>query len=155
MSALFIAYSFKEQFFEFGANLRAELIPHSGKEDPDQITFTARVDGHFLIEAMVNGYTVKFIFDTGATDVMLTRRDAARIGLKFSDLSFDKIYLTANGAVKGAPVKLHTITIGPIGLKNVRASVNGSKMKYSLLGMSFLSSIGGYEVVGDKLTLKR
>ena len=70
-------------------------------------------------------------------------------------LSFDRIFQTVNGTVRGASVKLGQIKIGPIELNDVRASVNGAAMKTSLLGMSFLSRIGGYEVAGDKLVLKR
>ena len=70
-------------------------------------------------------------------------------------LVFDKIYHTANGVVRAASVRLIMVQIGPIEISNVRASVNSVSMSSSLLGMSFLSRIGGYEVLGNKLTLKR
>ena len=98
---------------------------------------------------------IKFLIDTGASDVVLNPSDAVRLGFNLKQLSFDKIYNTANGIVRGAPVKLGRVKIGPIEITNVRASVNGADMVTSLLGMSFLSRIGGYEVVGDRLTLKR
>ena len=104
--------------------------------------------------ALVDGVKIKFLVDTGATDVVLNSGDAMRLGLNFKQLSFDKIYQTANGIVRGAPVKLGRVKIGPIEITNVRASVNGADMTNSLLGMSFLSRIGGYEVIGDRLTLK-
>ncbi|MEE3000504.1 MAG: TIGR02281 family clan AA aspartic protease [Pseudomonadota bacterium] len=75
--------------------------------------------------------------------------------LNLTNYPFDKVYQTTNGIVRGAPVKLNKVTIGPIVATDVRASVNGMEMTSSLLGMSFLSSIRGYEVVGDTLTLKR
>ena len=154
-SLLFIGYNLKDEFQDFGSRLKAELIPHSGRQSADQIEFKAQIGGHFVIEAQVDGFEVRFLVDTGASDVILTPRDARKIGFESKNLSFDKIYRTANGIVRGAPIKLGWIKIGPVELNNVRASINGSEMTNSLLGMSFLSNIGGYEVVGDKLTLKR
>ena len=74
--------------------------------------------------------------------------------MNLTNYPFDKVYQTANGIVRGAPVKLNKVTIGPIVATDVRASVDGMEMTSSLLGMSFLSSIRSYEVVGDTLTLK-
>ena len=65
------------------------------------------------------------------------------------------MYHTANGMVHAASVRLKMVKIGPIEISNVRASVNSVSMSSSLLGISFLSRIGGYEVLGNKLTLKR
>ena len=75
--------------------------------------------------------------------------------LNLTNYPFDKVYQTGNGIVRGAPVKLNKVTIGPIVATYVRASVNGMEMTTSLLEMSILSSIWGYEVVGDTLTLKK
>ena len=57
--------------------------------------------------------------------------------------------------IRGAPVRLLRITIGPIELDDVRASVNEAPMKHSLLGMSFLERLSGYEVAHETLTLRR
>ena len=62
-------------------------------------------------------------------------------------------YSTANGIGRGAPVRLDRIMLGPIDLVNVRASINEAAMDRSLLGMSFLNRIGGYQVRGEVLTL--
>ena len=57
--------------------------------------------------------------------------------------------------MRASAVRRKMVKIGPIEISNVRASVNSVSMSSSLLGMSFLSRIGGYEVLGNKLTLKR
>ena len=144
----------KDDFIDFGAKLKAELVPHSGNKIGNKIEFKSQRGGHFVVAGLVDGVKIKFLVDTGATDVVLNSGDAMRLGLNFKQLSFDKIYQTANGIVRGAPVKLGRVKIGPIEITNVRASVNGADMTNSLLGMSFLSRIGGYEVIGDRLTLK-
>ena len=73
----------------------------------------------------------------------------------FSRLFFDRVYRTANGTVRGAAVRLGRVKIGPIKLKDVRASVNGAPMTTSLLGMKFLGWFGSYKVTADNLTLRR
>ena len=152
---LFIGYSLKDNLIDLGAKLKSELLPFSGRIIGSKIEFRARRDGHFIVKAAVDGSEIKFLIDTGASDVMLTSNDASRLGIDLKQLVFDKIYQTANGSIRVASIELGSIKIGPIEVFNVRASVNNVGMTISLLGMSFLSRIGGYEVVGDKLILKR
>ena len=154
-SVLFIGYSLRDEAVDFGRKLKAELLPHQGIVGEQHITFRARAGGHFVVAANVDGVEIRFLVDTGATSVVLNPQDAKRLGFDLKRLSFDRFFQTANGTVRAAPVKLGRISVGPIELKDVRASVNGAAMTNSLLGMSFLSRISGYEVVGDKLNLKR
>ena len=114
----------------------------------------AGLGGHFVVEIEVNGIAIRFLVDTGASDVILSPADAARLGFNLSDLRYIRTYRTANGIVQGAPVRLDRVAVGPIALTNVRASVNGAPMRRSLLGMSFLSRLSGYEVRDDRLTLR-
>ena len=64
------------------------------------------------------------------------------------------LYRTANGMVRAAPVKIKRMTVGPVTLENVRASVNRADAIRSLLGMSFLGRLSGYEVRGDRMILR-
>jgi aspartyl protease family protein len=57
--------------------------------------------------------------------------------------------------MRGAPIVLDSVAIGPIDVRNVDASVAESDLQISLLGMSFLSRLSGYQVSGDGLTLKQ
>ncbi len=57
--------------------------------------------------------------------------------------------------MRGAPVRLGEIVLGPIRLTDVVASVNEAPMGSSLLGMTFLGRLGGYEVRDDTLTLSQ
>jgi len=85
--------------------------------------------------------------------VVLSPADARRLGFDPDTLDFSKVYRTANGTVYGAPVRLRSLTIGSIRIDNVRASVNGAEMSRSLLGMSFLERLSGYEVTAGSLIL--
>ncbi len=86
---------------------------------------------------------------------MLSPADARRLGFDLGRLAFTEYYATANGTVRGAPIRLDEIVVGPIRLTNLRASVNEAAMDTSLLGMSFLNRLDSYEVRGDTLTLRR
>jgi len=150
---LVIAYSFKD---ELGPRLLGELVPQRGVANPDgSVTFRAGADGHFHVEARINGTRLRLLVDTGASQVVLSPADARRLGFDLADLDFHHLSETANGPVTGAPVTLREVAVGEVRLGDVAASVNGAEMSESLLGMSFLSRLSGFEVRGDKLTLRQ
>jgi len=148
-------YSFRNDFKAVGNRMMFELVPHRGQVVDNRITFRARESGHFVVEAEVDGTALRFMVDTGASDVVLSPADAQRLGFDLSTLKFTRTYQTANGTVSGAPVKLRRMIVGPIEMRDVRASVNGAPMNSSLLGMSFLERLTGYEVTNSTLTLIR
>ncbi|MEQ8228627.1 MAG: TIGR02281 family clan AA aspartic protease [Rhodospirillales bacterium] len=151
---LLLGYSFRGEFMALGDRMVGELLPHRAAQGPGgSVTIRAGDHGHFVAEARVNGVAIRFLVDTGASEVVLSPRDAERLGFDLDKLAFNRTYQTANGTVTGAPVRLEEIRIGSITVKDVRASVNGAEMKRSLLGMSYLGRLGGYRVEDDRLTL--
>ena len=130
------------------------LDPAQGVESAGAVTYHANRSGHFVIAAEVEGEPVLFLVDTGASDVVLSPADAARLGFDLNTLDYSNRYRTANGIGQGAPVVLAQVALGPIRLDDVQASVNLAAMDVSLLGMSFLSRLAGYEVAGERLTLR-
>jgi aspartyl protease family protein len=151
---LLLAYTFRDEAAAVGNRLLGELMPRSGIEQGGAMTFRAGPDGHFSVEADVDGARVDFLVDTGASDVVLSPRDAQRIGIDPATLSYTRIYGTANGTVQGAPVRLKRVRIGTIVMDDVPASVNAAPMDRSLLGMSFLGRLSGYSVENGVLTLR-
>ena len=77
------------------------------------------------------------------------------LGIDTAGLDFRHVSETANGPVSGAPVTLREVAVGNVRLADVAASVNGAEMSESLLGMTFLSRLSGFEVSGDRLTLRQ
>jgi len=153
-AVLVVGYSFRDQVSYVAERVKADMVPGSGfDETANEVSFRAGSDGHFQIVATVDGVEVLFLVDTGASDVVLTPADARRLGFDPARLTYSDTYGTANGLVRGAPVRLERVTVGPVSVGNVRASVNEAPMERSLLGMSFLNRIGGYQVRGDVLTL--
>jgi aspartyl protease family protein len=153
---LVIGYSYRDVFVEIRSRVVGELLPEQGvAQGSDAISFRSRSDGHFRVEALVDGVRVRFLVDTGASDVVLSPADARRLGFDPDRLEYTRIYETANGEGRGAPVMLRELELGPIRLVELPASINEAPMSSSLLGMSFLNRLSGYEVRGGTLTLWR
>lgn len=110
-------------------------------------------DGHFYVNLKVNNKNVKFMIDTGASDMVMNKEDAKRVGINLEDLSFNRIYQTANGKTLGASVLFEVVEINGVLFYDVPASINNSKMGTSLLGMRFLRNFKRYEFYQDKLIL--
>ncbi|MRU14406.1 TIGR02281 family clan AA aspartic protease [Roseovarius sp. A21] len=123
--------------------------------DTGQIELPRAPDGHYYLTAEVNGEPVRFVVDTGATQIVLTKDDARRAGLNVDDLVYLGRANTANGEVRTAPVRLDRFTIGPIEDWDVRAVVNDGVMDGSLLGMEYLQRFSSVEIGGGKLILTR
>ncbi len=130
------------------------LAPAKPSITGEGVVINRRLDGHFWVEAEVEGVSILFIIDTGATNVVLSPDDARKIGMRVDDLNFSQATSTANGIGAAAPVRLRDIAIGTIVVSDVSASVNGADMNASLLGMSFLNQLSGFSVDGERLTLK-
>jgi len=120
-----------------------------------QIEVPKGADNHFRLTLIINGVPIEFLVDTGASQVVLTQADAARVGLNPDDLPYIGTAFTANGEVATAPVRLDTVELGNLRDTRVRASVNSGDMDTSLLGMSYLSRFESIEIRRDTLILSR
>lgn len=120
-----------------------------------QISVPRQPDGHYYLTLALNGENIRFVVDTGASDMVLTKKDARRIGLDVDALNFIGTASTANGTVRTAPVRLSTVRLGDVTDTDVYASVNGGDMDGSLLGMGYLERWGRIEISGGELRLTR
>jgi aspartyl protease family protein len=144
---LTLAYSFKDR-------ITAVILPSKAIKENGHLVFLKSSDGHFHVDAIVNGAKIRFIVDTGATDLVLSPEDAGKIGYKLSELKYDRLYVTANGMVKAASILITSIEIGGVQFRDVDASINSAPMQSSLLGMSFLERLEYYKFQDDQLILK-
>lgn len=120
----------------------------------DELVVPPGPNGHFLVDATVNGVAVRFLVDTGASAVTLTAEDARRLGLRPDSLDYTTRFQTANGEILTAPVTLREIRIGDLELEDVPSTVTRAPLGVSLLGMTFLTRLAGYEVGEEGLTLR-
>jgi aspartyl protease family protein len=111
-------------------------------------------DGHFYVDAEVNGQLVHFLVDTGASSVVLTMADAKHVGLPFSSDQFRVIARGASGDVSGQIMKIGRVAIGRKEAFDVEGAVVAEGLDVSLLGQSFLSRIGTLVIDGDKMVLR-
>lgn len=112
-------------------------------------------DGHYYLDLDIDGISVRFVIDTGASDVVLTKADAKRIGIDVENLFYGDIANTANGEVRTARVRLQNVRLGEIVDLTVGASVNEGEMGTSLLGMTYLQRYSKIELGGGKMVLRR
>lgn len=119
------------------------------------ITTPRAPDGHYYLTLVINDVALPFVVDTGATDLVLSMADAARVGLDVENLAFLGVANTANGQTRTATVRLEEVRLGDVTDRSVRAVVNQGEMNGSLLGMNYLQKYGRIEIAGNALTLTR
>ena len=121
--------------------------------EPRETVLEREANGHFYVDAKVNGELVHFIVDTGATGVALTEEDARRVGLAFSPSEFEYVGEGAAGPVRGKLVTIDTIEVDGKTVEDVSGAVlQGGDL--SLLGQSYLSRMGEVQMRGEYMVLR-
>ncbi|WP_071674965.1 retropepsin-like aspartic protease family protein [Nioella nitratireducens] len=123
--------------------------------DSGEVVVPRSFDGHYYLTLDINGAPIRFMIDTGATDMVLTPQDAARAGLDMRGLSYTNRAMTANGMVQTAAVRLEQVSVGQMTDRYVPAVVNGSPMQESLLGMSYLNRFNRIAIENGRMVLAR
>ena len=138
------------------SDIQDDLFAHQTRfDDQGTITIPRSLDGHYNLTLDVNGVPTEFVVDTGATQIVLSQKDADKLGLNPDELTYFGRALTANGEVRTAPVRLDTVAIGPYNDLNLPAVVNAGDLGQSLLGMNYLQRWSRIEISDGKLTLSR
>lgn len=105
--------------------------------------------GHYWIAGSVNGQSVQFLVDTGATSVALNDGQARRLGIDYRVSGQPLAVNTASGTTRGWSVKLDRVKVGDLEVLGVEAVVlEGNSPTEALLGMSFLNRVGWREEQG-------
>jgi aspartyl protease family protein len=103
-----------------------------------QVVLQSDSRGHFIQSGTINGKTIEYMVDTGASTVAIGRSDADRIGLDYKSAARVQMG-TANGVALGWRLKLDSVRIGDVEVMNVEATITPQPMPYVLLGNNFLS----------------
>jgi clan AA aspartic protease (TIGR02281 family) len=119
------------------------------QDGPTEITRAS--DGLFYVNGRVNGQMVRFVVDTGATVVVLTPTDAARVGIRAATGGGTARIQTVSGTSAMQWVKLDQISIAGRHVSQIDAAIVHEGMKVSLLGQNALSELGPMTLDGDRL----
>ena len=138
---------------ESGSSARpAASAQQSARQSTNTIVYSTDDRGHVIVNAAVNGRPVKMLVDMAASLVTLTPEDARAAGLTRGELVYSARVSTANGVARMAPIKLREVRIDQLSVYDVPAAVI-ENLNISLLGMSFLNLLQGYEMREGKLTI--
>jgi aspartyl protease family protein len=156
--ALVAVYAYREPLLRFADPVIGELMPSRAvrvnSEGVEQLVVRRGDDGHFHLDAEVNGASIRFLVDTGASSTVLTSRDAERAGIDTAELSFTSPVETANGRAFYARARLDNLAIGPLTLSDVPVAVMpAGGLNISLLGMSTIDRFAAWRIEGDRMVL--
>lgn len=156
---LVTVYAYRAPLLRFAQPVLAELSPSSAvavdtQSGAQELVVRRGPDGHFHLDADVNGVPVRFLVDTGASSTVLTVADAERSGIETAGLEFDRPVQTANGVAFLARASLRTLEIGPYRLTGVPVGVMPeAALNTNLLGMSTISRFSSWRIEGDRMVL--
>ncbi|MCK4706469.1 MAG: TIGR02281 family clan AA aspartic protease [Gammaproteobacteria bacterium] len=140
----------KQQSYALGSSVSLSFAKASSVEEK----VFANERGMFMSIGSINGQSVRFLVDTGATTVAMNTTQARRLGVRYQTEGRSATASTASGFVKAYSVHLKSVSLGKIKRQNVEAMViDGEHPGPILLGMSFLGDLK-VEKVGNTLTLK-
>src|SRR5688572_25065619 len=132
---LALGFTYQDDLKRVASRVRAELIPgYAVSSDPKVLVLTEGGGGHFFVISEANGVPLRFLVDTGASDIVLSPDAARRLGIDPGELRFTRVFRTANGIVRGASYNLASLKIGSLEFSNVPVTVNQAEMDTSLLG---------------------
>jgi aspartyl protease family protein len=149
-AAGFVLFTFRDNFGWVAQRLKAEAIG-SPVQEGAETRIPMAIDGHFWVEAEVNGEKVKFLVDSGATMTTIDRETARRAGVAVSPRA-DQIVRTGNGNIRVASGRADAIQVGGITRRDVGVQV-AEHDDLNVLGMNFLSSLSRWGVEGRWLVL--
>lgn len=126
-----------------------------GAGGANRLEISADLRGHFVVHPWVDGRRVRMLVDTGASAVTLSHEDAFAAGVRLRPGDYTAGVSTANGAIRAARVRLAEVKVGDIAVRGVDALVlPPGALRTSLLGMTFLKRLSGFEVAQGRLVLK-
>lgn len=135
--------------------VRGQTFSTSGSGDERQsATLTAGRDGHYVANGAVNGGSVRFVVDTGASVIALPASDANRLGINYRQ-GRPAVVQTASGTTPAYLVRFDTVKVGGIELQNVEGVVIEGSLPIALLGMSFLNRVEIRQEPGRMMLIRR
>lgn len=152
--AAFVAFTLKDDFMALGKRVVSQSrgegeVVAAGRE----LRIRKAMDGHFWIDGELNGKSVRFLVDSGATVTSISA-DTARLADVTVSGGFPAMVQTANGVVMVKRARAGRLKIGTIERRDLALHVSEAFGRTNVLGMNFLSSLSSWGVEGQWLVLK-
>jgi aspartyl protease family protein len=152
-AAGFVLFSFRGEAGALWQRLSADFDPSTPRSTDGTVRITKSQDGHFNVDSKVNGRSIRFLIDSGATRTALSVGAAQVSGVEVSPSGFPVSIDTANGSTTARRARITRLNVGPITREDFPVLVSESFGDVNLLGMDFLSSLKGWRVEGDTMIL--
>lgn len=121
---------------------------------PSEIVLTRSQNGHFYADLNVDGQTIHFLVDTGTSSIALSAADARKLGISWTEQDLKPVGRGVSGPVNGKFVTLHRMQLGSKEAWDMEAAVIPNGLEVSLLGQTFLETIGSVSINGDQMILR-
>ncbi len=154
-AAAFVVFTLKDEFLALGNRVLLETRGGAVEETgtPGELRVRQAPDGHFWVNALVNGEKVRFLVDSGATTTSISRDTADRVGSE-PRAGLQAVVRTANGIVSVDRGRAETVTLGTIERRDVAVHISDAFGDMNVIGMNYLSSLRSWGVEGRTLILR-
>jgi aspartyl protease family protein len=156
-AAAFILFTFRHDFQELGSRLLVEARGGEPEvqqtEGGEELRIRQSADGHFWVNAEVNGERVRFLIDSGATMTSISQRTADRVGVE-PLRGFRPMVRTAAGVIQVDRGRVDSLEVGTIQRTDMPVHISDLFGDMNVLGMNFLSSLSGWGVESRTLILR-
>ena len=146
----FLLFAFRGEFSSVGQRIRAEATG-SPIVDGETVRVPVAEDGHFYVDAKLNGHDVRFMVDSGASVTTVSRGAAEAAGMDIGTRR--AIVNTANGPASVVQSSADRLEVGSIERTDFPVDVSEQE-DLNLLGMNFLRSLQSWRVEGNYLVLQ-
>ncbi len=150
---VFVLFALKDDIVRFGKRVLDEgRAEQGGVQVGGDLRIKQSPDGHFWVNAQLNGQIVRFLIDSGATTTSISAETARRANIQVGG-GFPVLVNTANGSIKVQRGRVERLRVGQIEREDFPVHVSEAFGDMNVLGMNFLSSLSGWRVEGSNLIL--
>ncbi len=154
-AALFAVFSFRFEAKAVWERVKADFSGTSGQSiDGESIALKRQDDGHYWLQADINGQAVDFMIDSGATTTAMNAKSAAEANVDVDTEGYPVILSTANGEVTAKRGSVQSMQVGPHKLVDHKVVVSENFGDTNVLGMNFLDSMKSWKVEDNIMTLQ-
>ncbi len=151
---IFLLVSFRPEMKLIWGRVTGELGLASGPQiSGAPMTLRKREDGHFWVDADVNGHRVEFMVDSGATFTALSAPAARDAGVEPDAFSMKIAIGTANGTIEADRATVSELRLGSLVMQDHAIVVADAFGDTNVLGMNFLSALKSWRVEGSSMIL--